>query len=298
MEILIVSGISGAGKSRVADVLEDMGFYCIDNMPAVLIPKFAELFHEISDKYKRAALVVDVRGSDSFAELFSAADEIAGMGHSYKIVFVEAQPEIIIKRFKETRRKHPLDVGNEPIEKLVRLESDILDPVRSRADYILDTTSYSTSVLRQRVLELFSEDKDKKPMTVTVQSFGFKYGIPIDADLVIDVRFLPNPYYVDELRSKTGLDPDVYEYVFKWEQTAKLVGHFSSLIKFLLPEYVREGKTALNLSIGCTGGRHRSVALTEYFRKYISSEGYYASASHRELSIRPSRRLSDLEEIC
>ena len=283
MEIIIVSGMSGGGKSHVADVLEDMDFYCIDNMPAVLIPKFAELFQGLSDKYKRAAIVADVRGSYSFTELFSAIDELRQMENTCKIVFVEAQPETIIKRFKETRRRHPLDDGNGAIENLVRRESDMLDPVRTRADFIIDTTSYSAAELRQKVIELFSGDKSRNPMTVLIQSFGFKYGIPIDADLVFDVRFLPNPYYVDELRSKTGRESEVYDYVFQWEQTSELIKHLSGLIDFLLPEYVQEGKTMLNISIGCTGGRHRSVALAEYFCKYVNTKGFYASLRHREL---------------
>lgn len=283
MDFFIVTGLSGAGKSRAASVLEDLGFYCVDNMPPELIPTFAEMCIAANSRFPHVALVTDIRAGVDFSALFTALENIKTLNCNYKILFFEASADVIIQRYKETRRRHPLFTEGTTIEKTIEKESKILEGVRARADYIVDTSSLTGSMLRERLLNLFSENEIRDlSMIVNVSSFGFKFGIPTDADLVFDVRFLPNPYYNLELREKTGLDSDVYEYVMKWQQTTDFINHLHNMIKFLLPQYVEEGKTSLNIAIGCTGGKHRSVALTEELGDYITSLGYKAVKMHRD----------------
>ncbi len=283
MDFFIVTGLSGAGKSRAASVLEDLGFYCVDNMPPELIPTFAEMCIAANSRFPHVALVTDIRAGVDFSALFTALENIKTLNCNYKILFFEASADVIIQRYKETRRRHPLFTEGTTIEKTIEKESKILEGVRARADYIVDTSSLTGSMLRERLLNLFSENEIRDlSMIVNVSSFGFKFGIPTDADLVFDVRFLPNPYYNLELREKTGLDSDVYEYVMKWQQTTDFISHLHNMIKFLLPQYVEEGKTSLNIAIGCTGGKHRSVALTEELGDYITSLGYKAVKMHRD----------------
>ena len=219
MEFIIISGLSGAGKSKVASFLEDIGFYVVDNMPAPLMPKFAELCMAGPGRYDRVALVTDIRGGQTFDGLFDALHELHRMGCAYKILFVEASVETIIKRYKETRRMHPLSSTSRSLDEAVRQERTVLAPVRQRAEYIIDTSALSTAKLRGEVLRLFGDGGSTPAMSVSVISFGFKYGIPIEADLVFDVRFLPNPYYIAELRHQTGLDEGVYSFVFGYQQT-------------------------------------------------------------------------------
>ena len=283
MDFFIVTGLSGAGKSRAASVLEDLGFYCVDNMPPELIPTFAEMCIAANSRFPHVALVTDIRAGVDFSALFTALENIKTLNCNYKILYFEASADVIIQRYKETRRRHPLFTEGTTIEKTIEKESKILEGVRARADYIVDTSSLTGSMLRERLLNLFSENEIRDlSMIVNVSSFGFKFGIPTDADLVFDVRFLPNPYYNLELREKTGLDSDVYEYVMKWQQTTDFISHLHNMIKFLLPQYVEEGKTSLNIAIGCTGGKHRSVALTEELGDYITSLGYKAIKMHRD----------------
>lgn len=283
MDFFIVTGLSGAGKSRAASVLEDLGFYCVDNMPPELIPTFAEMCIAANSRFPHVALVTDIRAGVDFSALFTALENIKTLNCNYKILFFEASADVIIQRYKETRRRHPLFTEGTTIEKTIEKESKILEGVRARADYIVDTSSLTGSMLRERLLNLFSENEIRDlSMIVNISSFGFKFGIPTDADLVFDVRFLPNPYYNLELREKTGLDSDVYEYVMKWQQTTDFISHLHNMIKFLLPQYVEEGKTSLNIAIGCTGGKHRSVALTEELGDYITSLGYKAVKMHRD----------------
>ena len=214
MEFVIISGLSGAGKSKTASILEDIGFYVVDNLPAALIPKLAELCMASPGKYDRVALVTDIRGGQTFDGLFEALEALQDLGCAYRILFVEAGEETIIKRYKETRRSHPLARSGRSLDEAVRLEKTALAPVRSRAEYIIDTSALSTAKLRGEVLRLFGNGGAQQAMSVSVISFGFKYGIPIEADLVFDVRFLPNPYYIAELRHQTGLDDGVYNFVF------------------------------------------------------------------------------------
>ena len=261
MEILIISGLSGAGKSKAASFLEDMGFYIVDNMPAAMILKFAEFCAGGNGRYDRVALVYDVRTASSFTELFDVLDKLKDMEAQCRMLFLEAAPEVIIKRYKETRRIHPLAKNGRSLAEAVRVERTALEPVRQRAEYIVDTSALSTAKLRGEMLRLFGEGDGAPAMSVSVISFGFKYGIPIEADLVFDVRFLPNPYYIAELRDQTGLDDGVRDFVFGYQQTRDFMKHLENLMGFLLPLYVEEGKTALVIGVGCTGGHHRSALL-------------------------------------
>jgi len=283
----MISGISGAGKSQAADVLEDLGFYCVDNMPAVLIPRFAELCLAARGQYERVALVTDVRSRGGFDALFAALDEMQAMGCPYKILFMDAYVETLVQRFKETRRRHPLDNSGGGMEEAIRQEKHLLLPVRDRADYIVDTTDLTLGRLQRKLYQLFaSTEGGEKPLRVSVAAFGFKYGIPMDSDLLFDVRYLPNPYYVEDLRSQTGLDAPVSDFVFSHQQAEEFMGHLTRMLSFLLPLYIEEGKKGLTVSIGCTGGRHRSVALAKALSDFIAGQGYEVEAIYRDIDKR------------
>ena len=284
MEILIISGLSGAGKSKAASFLEDMGFYIVDNMPAAMILKFAEFCTVSNGRYDRVALVYDVRTANSFTEFFEVLDKLKAMACQCRMLFLEASPETVIKRYKETRRRHPLRDGADSLEEAVRQERALMQPVKDRADYVVDTSRLSTAQLRSELLRLFDTRGEKAGMTVNVTSFGFKYGLPMEADLVMDVRFMPNPYYIEALRPKTGLDRDVYEYVFKFQQTKDFMKRLEDLLTFVLPLYAEEGKTSLTLAVGCTGGHHRSVAVTHALTEFIHQQGYPVTENHRDLA--------------
>ncbi|MCI8651127.1 MAG: RNase adapter RapZ [Oscillospiraceae bacterium] len=284
MEFIVISGLSGAGKSRAASFMEDIGYFVVDNMPAALIPKFAELCMAGQGQYDRVAIVCDIRGGQTFDGLFSALADLEKMGCDHKILYVEASPETIIKRYKETRRRHPLAKDNRSLDEAVRLERTILAPVRSRAEYVVDTTAFSTAKLRGEILRIFGDGGPQQAMSVSVISFGFKYGIPIEADLVFDVRFLPNPFYIAELRHQTGIDKPVYDFVFGYQQSKDFMTYLERLIGFLLPQYVEEGKAALVIAIGCTGGQHRSVAVTRALADFIRQKGYNATENHRDMT--------------
>lgn len=284
MDFVIISGLSGAGKSKTVSVLEDIGYYCVDNLPVSLIPKFAELCMAGTGQYDKVAVVTDIRGGQTFDGLFDALEELHAMRCEYKILFVEASTETIIKRYKETRRSHPLARSGRSLDELVAQERSVLEPVRKRAEYIIDTTALSTAKLRGEVLRLFGNENVSAAMSVSVISFGFKYGIPIEADLVFDVRFLPNPYYLAELRGQTGLDEGVRSFLFGYQQTLDFMSRLEDLIAFLLPHYVEEGKTALVIAVGCTGGQHRSVAVTRALAEFIRKKGYNAAENHRDMT--------------
>ena len=285
MEFIIVSGLSGAGKSTVISILEDSGFFCVDNLPPVLIPKFAELCLAGTGSYERVAMVCDIRGGQTFDALFDSLDALKEMQFDYKILFVEADTETIIKRYKETRRAHPLMTGDMTLTEAVEEERRAMEPVRARAAYIIKTTALSTKKLRDEVLSLFAPNREKKEeMSISVTSFGFKYGIPMEADMVFDVRFLPNPFYVDELRPMCGLDAPVRDYIFQYQETEEFMGHLERLMTFLLPRFVEEGKSALVIAVGCTGGRHRSVAVTRALAQTIRKLGYNAGENHRDMT--------------
>lgn len=284
MEFIIVSGLSGAGKSKVASFLEDMGFYCVDNLPAQLIPPLAELCMASPGKYDRVALVTDIRGGQTFDGLFFALEQLEAMKCGHKIVFVEASTETIIKRYKETRRMHPLQERAGSLEAAVNREITLMAPVRAQADAIIDSTQYSTVRLRGELLRLFGGSRDAGKMQVSVVSFGFKHGLPLESDLVFDVRFLPNPFYIDSLRSKTGLEEKVRDYVFSFRETGQFMEKLRELLGFVLPLYQEEGKTVLVIAIGCTGGHHRSVAVTHALSEYIRSLGYQVTENHRDMT--------------
>ena len=284
MEFVIISGLSGAGKSRAASIMEDMGFFCVDNLPAPLIPKFAELGMAGNGEYDRVVLVTDIRGGTRFDSLFQALDGLRAMQCAYSILFMEATDEVIIQRYKETRRSHPLADECDSLEEAIALERRMLAPLRERAEFVGDTSDLSTAKLRGELLRLFGRGSQEGAMTVSVTSFGFKHGLPREADLVFDVRFLPNPYYIAELRHQTGLDEGVYSFVFGYQQTKDFMAHLESLIGFLLPQYVEEGKAALVIGIGCTGGQHRSVAITRALADFIKQKGYQATENHRDMT--------------
>ena len=284
MDILIISGLSGAGKSKAASYLEDMGFYIVDNMPAAMILKFAEFCAGGSGRYDRVALVYDVRTASSFTELFDVLDKLRAMEGACRMLFLEAEPEVIIKRYKETRRRHPLADQTDSLQEAVCREREMMQPVRERADYIIDTSRTSTAQLRGELLRLFGDPEEKGGMTVSVTSFGFKYGLPLDADLVFDVRFMPNPFYIEELRPRTGLDQAVNDYVFSFQQTQDYLKRLKDLLAFSLPLYAEEGKTSLVIAVGCTGGHHRSVAVTHTLAEFIGSQGYQVSENHRDMN--------------
>ena len=284
MEFIIISGLSGAGKSKAASIMEDLDFFCVDNLPAPLIPKFAELGMAGSGEYSRVVLVTDVRGGTNFDSLFQALDSLKAMQCSYRILFMDASDETIIKRYKESRRSHPLSEACDTLEEAISLERKMLAPLRNRAEYIIDTTNLSTAKLRGELRRLFARGGTAEGrMEVRVSSFCFKFGLPMEADLVFDVRFLPNPYYVAELRPRTGLDGAVRDYVFQGDTAEEFLGRLRELVLWLLPRYEEEGKTALVIAVGCTGGHHRSVAIAHALAEGLRTQGWPVSESHRDL---------------
>jgi len=284
LEILIISGLSGAGKSKAASFLEDMGFYIVDNMPAVMMLKFAEFCAAgVNSRYDRVALVYDVRTASSTTELFDVLEKLRQMDGSCRMLFLTADQGTIIKRYKETRRRHPLCVDSVSLEDAVRQEREVMAPVQEQADYVIDTSRLSTAKLRGELLRLFGDQGEKGGMSVSVISFGYKYGLPMEADLVFDVRFMPNPYYIENLRHKTGMDQEVYDYVFSFQQTEDYMKRLKELLSFSLPLYAEEGKTVLVIAVGCTGGHHRSVSVTRALASYIRQLGYQVSENHRDM---------------
>ena len=276
MEILIISGLSGSGKSRAATFLEDIGYYIVDNLPAEMMLKFANFCTASGGRYDRVALVYDVRAGEPFQRLVDVVDKLRRKGGvRCRMLFLEADTRAIISRYKETRRSHPLCVEGLSIEEAVR---------RERADFVLDTSAFSTAKLRSELLSLFGGGDTQQALNVSVMSFGFKNGLPLEADLVFDVRFLPNPYYVPELKHLTGLDEPVREYVFASEAAGRFLERLEPLLAFLLPQYLQEGRTELVIAVGCTGGRHRSTAMAHHLANYIGELGYPVSESHRDIS--------------
>ena len=286
MQFVIVSGLSGAGKSKTASFLEDIGFYCVDNMPTDLIPQFAQLCMATKGRYERVALVTDVRANLTFDGLLKVLESLDQMKLQYTIVFIEATTDVIIKRYKETRRKHPLIKDGVDLTSAVERERQLLEPIRNRANAIINTSTLSTAKLRGEIINLVAGDLRDRAMTVTVMSFGFKFGLPADADLVFDVRFLPNPHYIPELRNKTGLDQEVRDFVFSYRQTKDFIEKLEDLLAFSLPSYVDEGKTNLVVAVGCTGGKHRSVSVARELGEFVARKGYGITISHRDLGRR------------
>jgi RNase adapter protein RapZ len=288
IQMVIITGMSGAGKTVAMQSFEDLGFFCVDNLPPTLFPKFIELMKESGNKLNKVALVMDLRGRDFFEKLFEALDDIDQQSRlSPQILYLDAKDSVLVTRYKETRRAHPLAPEGLPLEG-IKLEREMLEELKGRAQQILDTSDIKPKQLRERIIQRFSQT-DQESFTVNVTSFGFKYGVPIDADLVFDVRFLPNPHYIEHMRPQTGLDEEVSSYVLKWTETQKFVEKLIDMLSFMLPHYKREGKSQLVIGIGCTGGQHRSVTLAEYVGKYFSEE-YKTRISHRDIERRKDNR--------
>lgn len=282
MEFVIVTGLSGAGKSRAINAFEDIGFYCIDNIPPALIRNFAELC-ENNPNLEKVAVVTDSRGGLFFNELNKVLNDLDSQKINYKILFLDASVEVLVNRFKETRRKHPLiNSCGGSVERAVEAEIDLLKNIRAKSDYIIDTSRLSTSQLKERIVSIFSENPTDT-INAICMSFGFKYGPAIEADLMFDVRCLPNPFYVDELRYKTGLDNEVKRYVLDKPTASELLKKLLDLIDYLIPLYIKEGKSSLVIAIGCTGGKHRSVTFAEEIHKHLLEKGYISSVNHRDI---------------
>ena len=281
MEFLIISGMSGAGKSQAADILEDMGYYCVDNMPLALLPRFAELCLASQGRYERVALVTDVRERESLGALLPALDGLWEMGLEYRILFMEADVPTIVRRYKSSRRPHPMQEPGDTVEDAVRREARSLAPVRERADYIINTSGLTTSMLQSRIRELL--DRKERSFAVMVSAFGYKYGLPIDADLVFDVRFLPNPYYVAQLRPHSGLDADVSKFVLDRPESQAFMERLLALLDYIIPLYAEEGRYTLHIAIGCTGGRHRSVAVANAVAAHLSERRENVTATFRDI---------------
>ncbi len=285
MQLIIVTGMSGSGKSSVMDVLEDIGYYCIDNIPPGLIPRFVDLCRKSDSQLDRIAVAADIRSGDMFAEIYLSWQVLRDQKDvSVKVLFIEASDEVLIKRYKETRRKHPLDEkfsGN--MHDAIRYERDQLSQLREIADYYIETSEISASQLKEQVKELFLS-KSSDSLVIKVMSFGFKYGVSTESDLVFDVRCLPNPYYIDELRSHTGLESCVRDYVMSFEQSQTLLAKLIDLIDYLIPLYLHEGKSQLVIAFGCTGGKHRSITFAELVAKHLSEKEFRVQKYHRDVT--------------
>lgn len=282
MDFLIITGMSGAGKSQTMKILEDMGYYCMDNLPPNLLPQIAELFRESKRGMKKIAVVIDTRGGEFFGGLFKSLDNLNNMGIGYKILFMDASDNVIIKRYKELRRVHPLKPEGRIIEGIDE-ERHLLQELKEKAYFIIDTSDLNLGMLREELYKLFAKGGEKRKLTIAVTSFGFKNGILIDADLVFDVRFLPNPFYIPELKEHSGREEMVKDYVFKWPQTNMFITKLIDMLEFLIPYYIKEGKTQLVVGIGCTGGFHRSVAMTNRVSEILKDNGHRAISNHRDL---------------
>lgn len=282
MKFVIVTGMSGAGKSRAIEALEDIGFYCVDNMPLTFIPKFAEICFSSQGKMSKVAIVTDIRGGESFEKLLKELNKLKEMGLNYTLVFLDATDETIIRRYKETRRKHPLeDIIEGSIYDLITSERKALNSLFERAEHIVDTTFLTPTQLKEQIVNIFTEGK--KSIVVSVISFGYKYGIPSEADMVFDVRCLPNPYYDVLLKHLSGLDKQIIDFVFKCPQTVEYVNKICDMMSFLMPLFTEEGKSSVVVAIGCTGGRHRSVAIAEKVKKYFDEKEIASDIYHRDM---------------
>ncbi|HEY5561870.1 MAG TPA: RNase adapter RapZ [Clostridiaceae bacterium] len=283
MRFVIVTGLSGAGKTETIRCLEDLGFFCVDNMPPTLIPKFAEACYQTGGKIDKIALVIDIRVGKFFDDLFVSLSYLVEQGFKYEILFLDASDEVIIKRFKESRRKHPLAPDGRILTG-IEMERNRLREVRDKSDNIFNTTKLSPRELREEITKIYSEEGQIEiELMITIVSFGFKFGIPVDSDLVFDVRFLPNPFYIPELKAFSGLNKEVKDYVLKHKETAIFVEKLQDMLEFLIPSYIKEGKRQLIVSIGCTGGRHRSVAISDEIFNILKNNNHKVNVEHRDI---------------
>ena len=284
MRFVIVTGMSGAGKSTALKMLEDVGYFCVDNLPVPLIPKMADLLRVPGTEINKAALGVDIRSGQNFRELEKVLDELDITGLRYEILFLESSDNVLVKRYKETRRFHPLSGSDSRVDQGIQREREQLKFLKKRADYLIDTSHMLTRELKAELNKIFVQNKEYKNLYISVMSFGFKYGIPADADLVFDVRFLPNPYYIDQLRPKTGNDPEVRDYVMSSKTAVTFLEKLTDMVEFLIPNYIQEGKTQLVIAVGCTGGKHRSVTLANALYQALSKhENYGIRIEHRDI---------------
>ncbi|HEX3010540.1 MAG TPA: RNase adapter RapZ [Syntrophomonadaceae bacterium] len=282
MHVLIITGLSGAGKTQTVNCLEDMGYYCVDNLPPSLLLKFIELSRQSEGKIEKVALVIDVRGGDFFHDLSQALKDLEENQIRYEILFLEASNEVLVRRFKESRRRHPLSPTGRLLE-AIDMERNILEEFRGRANIIIDTSGLTPRELKETLISYYSESQNEN-FTVNIVSFGYKMGIPLDCDLMVDVRFLPNPFYDPLMRTMTGEDEEVIRYVMDYPITKSFTRRYLNLLKFLIPYYIEEGKTNLALSVGCTGGQHRSVVLADYIGSQLRKMGYNVMVRHRDVA--------------
>ncbi|WP_458398640.1 RNase adapter RapZ [Anaerotignum sp.] len=282
MRFVIVTGMSGAGKTSVLKFLEDINFFCVDNLPPALLPKFAELCYEQEGEIERVAMGIDIRGGRLFNDLFEVLSDLQEKGYEYEILFLDASDEVLIKRYKETRRSHPLS-RNGSIQEGILKEREMLRDVKTKATYIIDTSQALTRQLKEQINGIFVENKKHENLVITIQSFGFKYGIPTDSDLVFDVRFLPNPFYIQELKELTGNDEPVSSYVMQFEESQTFLQKLVDMVEFLIPLYIKEGKNNLVISIGCTGGKHRSVTLANALYAALGQDRHTLLLQHHDI---------------
>jgi UPF0042 nucleotide-binding protein len=284
VRLVVITGLSGSGKSTVLKAIEDIGFFCIDNLPATLLPRFLELRDEISREVIKIALVMDLRGKDFLAKFPKIFQEVKRKGYVIEVLFLEAEEEVLIRRFSQTRRHHPLG-DHRTLSGTIRLERKKMEPIKRLATYCLDTTQLNVHQLREEILRLFSKTAAPAKMTINLISFGYKYGLPNEADIVMDVRFLPNPYFVTELKEMDGNQKPVIDYIMKWKETKIFLKGFYELISFLIPQYQKEGKSQLTIAVGCTGGRHRSVTIINALAEFLKKEKFLINTRHRDIRL-------------
>lgn len=282
MKFIIVTGLSGAGKTQVLNAFEDMGDFCVDNMPPELLPKFAEIYHKSANPNDRAAIACDIRSRNMFGELLGSLDKLSELGYDYEILFLEANDETLIKRYKETRRTHPLAESGRLIDGIQK-ERQLLEFVKNHATKIVDSSMLTAMQLREQISAIYSHDLKDSGMAIHILTFGFKHGIPIDSDLVFDVRFLPNPFYIPELKEHTGLEACVRDYVMSNKESHIFLDKLFDMVDFLIPKYKKEGKSQLVISVGCTGGHHRSVTIAEELYKKLNNNNHNLMITHRDI---------------
>ncbi|QAT41247.1 RNase adapter RapZ [Clostridium sp. JN-9] len=284
MRFVIVTGLSGAGKTQAIRSLEDLGYFCVDNLPPTLIPKFAEACFQTDGRIDKIALVIDIRGGEFFNDLFETLKYLEKENYKYEILFLDAADEVLIKRFKESRRKHPLAPDGRVLRG-IQLERNKLREIKDRADNIIDTSKLSPRELREEISKVYAEEGQiENQLIITVVSFGFKYGIPVDSDLVFDVRFITNPFYIPELKNYSGNDKPVRDYVMNFKETNVFIDKLEDMLEFLIPNYLNEGKRQLIVSIGCTGGRHRSVTIANVIYEKLKDKNYKVNIEHRDIN--------------